>query len=104
MIPGEPIQLVVLAISVVVSVLGASPFVPGKKHWNALRKKERGQKIPTLPRPQLVDLRVVGRTFGAAIPRVIIVVSVVVIFAVRFVVLVIVADQVVEGEPVMRRD
>ena len=57
------------------------------------------------PLAYLEDRRVVsGRAFRAAVPRAVVVSSVVVVLAVRLVVLAVVGDQVGEGEPVMRGD
>ena len=53
---------------------------------------------------KLLDLRVVGRAFRAVIPGVIIVVAVAIVFAVGFVVFVVVADEIVERESVVRGD
>jgi hypothetical protein len=69
-----------------------------------LGQKKRGQKIPPLPFAQGVNLRVFGRAFRAAIPRKIVVVAVFVGVAVRLVVLVVVADQVVQRETIVRGD
>ena len=100
--PIKPTDLIVLAISVIVSVLCSAPFVAAAEHRHALRKKQRRQKIPTLTFAQRVDLRVVSRTFDAAIPRLVIVVTVAVVVAVRSVVLLVVADQVGQRETIVR--
>src|SRR4029077_6792884 len=67
-LPIKPTDLIVLAISVIVSALRSAPFVTAAEHWHALRKKQRRQKIPALTFAQEVDLRIVGRTFDATIP------------------------------------
>src|SRR5947208_33108 len=72
------------------------------EHRDALGKKKRGQKIPSLPFAQRVDLWIFCWTFRAAIPREIVVVAVFVGIAVRFVVLVVIADQVVQRETIVR--
>ena len=100
--PIEPADLVVLAISIVIAPLRSSPLVSAGKHRHALGKKKRRQEIPPLPFAQGIDLWVIGRSFDAAIPRLIIIVPVVVAVAVRLIVLFIVADQVVESETVVR--
>src|SRR5437867_412994 len=100
--PIEPADLVVLTISVVVAVLRSSPLVATQKHRHALRKKKCGQEIPTLPFAQSVDLRVVGWPFDAAVPGKIIIVAVVVAVAVRRIVLLVAADEVVQGETIVR--
>ncbi len=47
---------------------------------------------------------IVGRTFDAVIPRIVVVGAVLVVFAVRLVVLFVVADNIVQREAVMGRD
>jgi hypothetical protein len=69
-----------------------------------LGKEERGEEISALLATQLLYFRIVGRAFRTVIPRVIIVVPVAIIFAVGFVVFVVVADEIVEGEAVVRGD
>src|SRR5262245_6314151 len=102
--PIKPTDLVVLTISVVVTVLGPTPFISAAEHRHALRKKQRREKITALTIAQRIDLRVIGRTFHAAIPRLIIVVAVAVVVLVRLVVLVVVADQIAQCESIMSCD
>src|SRR5690606_7147183 len=92
--PGEPADFVVLAVAVVVSVLGASVFVAAAKHGNALGKEKGGEEIAALAAAEFVDFGIVGRTFRAAVPREVVIVAVVVVFAVGLVVLLVVADEV----------
>ena len=66
-----------------------------------MRKKKCYEEIPTLPFPQSVDLRVVGWPFDAAVPGKIIIVAVIVAVAVRRIVLLVVADEVVQGETIV---
>jgi hypothetical protein len=66
-----------------------------------LRKKKCGRKIPPLPFAQRVDLRIAGWTFDTAIPGEIVVVAVIVPVAVQFIVLFVVADQIVQRETVV---
>src|SRR5260370_12050388 len=70
-LPIEPTNLIVLAISVIVSVLRSAPFVAAAEHRHALRKKQRRQKIPALTSSQGVHLRLVVRTLPAPLPRLI---------------------------------
>jgi len=93
-LPVKPTDLVVLTISIVVAVLCPTPLIPAAEHRHTLGKKECREKIAALPIAQHVNLPVVGRTFGAAIPRLIIVVAVAVLVAVQFVVFFVVADQI----------
>ena len=67
-LPIEPADLVVLAISVVVSLLRAAQFVAAAKHRHTLGKKKCGQKIPLLSFTQRLDLGIVSRSFCTAVP------------------------------------
>src|SRR6202022_1154027 len=89
-VPIGPADRVVLAIGVVVALLGAGEFVAGEHHRRALRQQQRREEIAPLAVAQSADLFVVGRTLGAAIPRTVVGMAVLVVFAVRFVVLVVV--------------
>src|SRR5260221_380835 len=67
-VPVDPGDLVVLAVAVVVALLGSAELVTGQQHRDALGEEQRHEEVPDLPFPQRVDLRVVGRPFGAAVP------------------------------------
>src|SRR6478609_128689 len=86
-LPVEPTDLVVLTIGVVVAVLCPSPFIPAAEHQHALGKKQCREKIATLPVAQTVNVRIIGQTFHAAIPRLIIVVAIAVFVVVQLVML-----------------
>src|SRR4029077_4863738 len=100
-LPLKPTDLVVLTISVVVAVLCPTPLISAAEHRHALGKKQCREKIAALPVAQHVNLRVGGRTFGAAIPRLIIVVAVAVLVAFQCVVFFVVADQIGQCESIM---
>ena len=55
-----------------------------------------------MPFPESNDIRIVGRAFHAAVVGMIIVRAVLVVFAIRFVMFVVVGDQVLQREAVMR--
>src|SRR5215216_8033161 len=75
-LPIKPTDVVVLTIGVVIAVLCPTPFISAAEHRHALGKKQCREKIAALPVAQGVNLWLVGRTFDAAIPRVIIIVAV----------------------------
>ena len=102
--PGQPRDFVVLAVSVVVAALRAAVFVARAEHRHALGKEHRRQEVPALAAAQGVNLFVVGRTFRAAVPTCIIVVAIVASLAVGLVVLVVVGNEVIEREAVVRGD
>src|SRR5215211_2332075 len=95
-LPVKPTNVVVLTIGVVVTVLRPTPLISAAEHRHALGKKQCREKIAALAVAQHVNLRIIGRTFDAAIPRLIIVVAVVVLVVVQLVVFFVVTDQVVQ--------
>ena len=84
--------------------MGPAEFISSAQHRHALRNKQSGEKIAPLSLAQCVDLWIIGWALDPVIPRIIIVVTVAVLFAVRFVVFVIVADEIGQRKSVVRRD
>ena len=81
--------------------LRAPHFVAHQDHRHAERKHRDGQEVLHLPVAQLLDCGIVGRAFDAAIPASVVVGAVAVVFAVGFVVLLVIGDEIVEREPVV---
>src|SRR5437588_547340 len=103
-VPVEPRNLVVLTPGVVVAALRSRRLVPGDEHRDALRQQERREEVSHLPPADGVNRRVFGRAFDAVVETEVVVVPVAVAFAVRLVVLLVVADEVSKGEAVVRGD
>ena len=93
-----------LAVGVVVSMLAAQAFVTEEKKGDTLRTNHSGEKISHLPESKLDDVGVVGGAFRAVIAGEVVGVSVTVVLAVGEVVLVVVADEIIQRETIMRRD
>src|SRR5208282_3481324 len=89
---------------VVVAPLGASHLVAREQHRDSLRQQQRGQEVALLPGPQREHGLVVGGTFGAAVPGPVVIAAVPAVLAVGLVVLVVVGDQVGQGEAVVAGD
>ena len=102
--PVDPVQLVVLSIDVVVAVLGAAELIASEHHGRALREQQGCEQVALLPLTQRGDGRIGCRPFDAVIPRVIVVGSVAVVLAIRFVVFAVIGNEVVEIEAVMGGD
>jgi hypothetical protein len=66
-----------------------------------LREKKCRQEIPLLLRAEAVYSLIAGWPFDPAIPTHVVIVAIAVFFAVRFVVLALVADQVTQSESVV---
>ena len=102
--PVVPTDLIVLAVCIVVALLRPSDLVAPADHWDTLRKQEQCQAVPLLSLSEVVDGRIGGRPLDTAIPAQVVVRSVRVVFTIRFVVLVVVRDEIVESESIVRRD
>ena len=102
--PVVPSELIILAVRIVVALLRPPNLVAPADHWDTLREQEQCQAVPLLSLSELVDGRIGGRPLDAAIPAQVVVRSVTVVFTIRFVVLVVVRNEIVEGESIMRRD
>src|SRR5262249_31496162 len=103
-IPIDPADLVVLAMGVVVAVLCTGELVAGEQHRGALRQHQGAEEVAHLAGPQCIHFLVIGRAFDATIPGAVVRMAVLVFFAVRLVVLVVVGNEVIEREPVMDGD
>src|SRR5262245_28551489 len=101
--PVEPAAFVILTIGIIVPALCASRFVTHEQHGHTHREHRDGQKILHLPVSELLHRGIIGGTFNAAVPAAVVVGAVTVVFAVCFVVLVVIRDEVVQGEAVMTR-
>src|SRR6516225_9915107 len=103
-VPVVPTDLVVLAVCIVVTALAATDFVSSTYHWHALRQQQRGRQIALLSLARRKNRRVVAWPLGAHIPGVVIVRTVLIIFTIRCIVLLVVADEVLESEPIVCGD
>src|SRR5438552_17894474 len=92
LIPVVPRQLVVLAVSIVVSLLRPAELVTHEQHRHALREEKCGQAVTFLLRAQPGDRWVVSVSLHAAVPRAVMRLTVGVVLAVRLVVLLVVGD------------
>src|SRR4051812_34927978 len=69
MFPVDPGNFIILAIGIVISFLRSSDFITRNDHRNTLRKQERGEEVPHLFRSKCIYIRIIGVTFGSAVPR-----------------------------------
>src|SRR5699024_9628403 len=103
-IPVQPGDLIILAVAVVVAVLRVPEFVAGRKHGGAPAAHEDGAGIADHAATQVQNLRIIGRSFLAAVPAAVVVGSVGIVPAVVFVVLFIISVEIVKGKPVVAGD
>src|ERR1700722_9607015 len=99
--PIKPADFVVLAIRVIVATLGTSHLVASADHRNSQRHHHDGDEVFDLSPAQILDLLIIRRTFDAAVPAQVVIRTIPISFAVRFVVLTVVGNEVVEGKAVM---
>jgi len=102
-LPIDPADLVVLTIGVVVALLRPADLVAGAQHGNALREEQDREQVSLLPLAERANRRVVARALDAAIPAPVGVATVTIVLAIGLVVFALVADQIVQGEAVVRR-
>ena len=104
LIPVDPRQFIVLAVDIVVAVLGACHLITVGDHRRALGQQQGGEEVASLLRTQLHDLRVIGWTFHTTVPGTVVGFTITVVFTIGHVVLLVVTDQVIEGEAIMGGD
>ena len=102
--PIYPANVIVLAVTVVVSLLSVADCISCQQHWHTLRKKQSCEEVTLLLCAQGVHRSILSNALSATIPTSIIVSAVAVPFSIRLVVLFVIADEVLKGEPIMRGD
>src|SRR5215211_3226476 len=103
-VPVDPADLIVLGVDVVVPPLRAADLIAMRQHRHSLREEERCHQIALGLLAGGDDLGVLARSLHAMVPRHIVIVTIPVVLAVGLVVLLVVADQILEGKPVMGGD
>ena len=100
--PVKPAHLFILAVSIIVAALGSATLVAAEQHGNSSRDKQGQYKILNQSVPHPFDDGIVARPFHAAIVAVVGIGSIAVVLAIFVIVLLLVADQIVQREPIMR--
>ena len=102
--PVEPGQRIVLAVGIVVAGLRASELIATQQHRHPLRQHQRGEKCALQSPAFFEDCRIVALAFLAAVPGRVVAVAVAIVLAIEFIVFLLVADEITQGEAVMRGD
>ena len=102
--PANGGRRVVLGVGVVVAPLAEAELGAHRQHRGPARGEQQREEVALVARPRRDDRRVLRRPLDAVTPGIVRVGSVSVVFAVRLVVLLLVRDQVGEGESVVRDD
>src|SRR5690606_14534547 len=87
---------------IVIAVLGAADLVPHQDHGGSLRQEYGSDEVAAHLFAQLDDVRVITWTFNPAVPTQIVRMAVIVVFAIRFIVFVVVGNDIIQSETVMR--
>ena len=101
LIPVEPASFVILTVCIVVATLRSQHFIAHEQHWHPLRKRPDRQRIFSLSQPQPLNGRIVGWPFRAAVPAIVFICAIPIVFTVGFVMLLVIAQQIVEGKSVV---
>ncbi len=91
--PVKPTDRVVLNVGIVVTLLASSALVASQKHGYSLREKQQSQKIPNLPLTSAFNRGVGCRSLDAIVAADVVGISR--FFKVRFIVLGVVAYDIV---------
>ena len=102
-VPVEPTRIIVLAVGVIVAMLTTPHLIAHNKHGHTSGQDDGCEKVLHLAIAEVLDCRIVRRTFHTAVPASSVVPSVAVAFAILFVVLVVIGDDVVECKTVVAR-
>jgi len=104
-LPVEPTNLVVLAIPLLFPFCVRLNSSPPKSIGTPCDKETASSKNSVAAADaKLSILRIVGRSFGAAIPGAIMTLAIAILVAVGFIVFVVITHDIVEREPVVRSD
>ena len=93
--PIQPGDLVVLTVRIIVPQLGIAELVSHEDHGGGGCQQKKGISISDLFETQFLDLSIIHRTFLAAVPAEVEIVSVPIVLTVRLIVLLTVGHQIV---------
>src|SRR5205823_4121960 len=99
--PIEPADLVILAIRIVITALGAPDFIAGDEHRNAACEQQQNGKVSYLAVAKPLDGPVIRLAFDPAVPAQVLVNTIAVTLTVRLVVLFVIRHDVIKRETVM---
>ena len=102
--PVMPARCVILAVGVIVAALRAAHLVAAEQHWHTARDEQSQQEVLDLAFPQSPDHRIGCLAFGAVVFAEVVVCPIPVVFAICFIVLVAIAHQIVQSEPIVAGD
>ncbi len=99
--PVKPGQLVVLAVGIVVAGLRTTEFIAPLQHRHALCQEKGGQQRTLQAVTPLQYNRILGFAFFTAIRGEVVPMTVAVVLAIEFIMLVLITDEVAQGKTIM---
>src|SRR5207237_2547204 len=99
--PVKPADLIVLAIGVVVSLLGAPHFIPAEDHGYAARDQQNDCKILHLALAQRFNVRIGVIALDSAVPAQVFINAVSLVFPVFLVVLCVIGEEIVQRKTIV---
>src|SRR5262245_14386289 len=85
-LPVEPGQRVILAIGIVIALLTMAELIAGEEHRYPLRQQQGGHEVARLLPTQGLHGRLIRRTLNATVPAIVVIGSILVVLAIRFIV------------------
>ena len=99
--PVCPSNRIVLTPGIIVSVLRIAEFVPSVDHRSSLAEQEHKKCIFDLLIPHFFYSHLSGRAFQPAVPGIIILAAVLIVFSVFFIVTIIIGNCIIKGKTVL---
>src|ERR1700740_3367627 len=99
--PIDPIHVVILTVSVVISLLRSPGFISHQEHGNSKGEQCGRYEILHLAAPESFDLGIRRGALDATVPASIVITAITVLLAVGLVVLLVVRDEVIERKSVV---
>ena len=100
-VPVKPTHLVILAVGVVITALGPAKLIPAEQHGNPPRDKQGQQEILDQAVTHALDTGILAQPFHPAIVAVVGIGPITAELAIFVIVLLLVADQIIQCEAVM---
>src|SRR5271163_3158888 len=94
LVPQKPVQLVVLAPSVIIPISCVPILIAHQEHGSSYRKHQGGVEVAHLPLTQVEDFVVRGLPFRAAIPALVVIGSIPIVLPILDVVFILIGDKV----------
>ncbi len=102
--PIEPRNFIILTVGIVVATLSPTNLISHNNHGYTLAHEERSHHVLDLSLANLLNRFLSCGTFNSVVVTHIVVVAITIPLAIGLIVLVFVADQVIEGKTIVRRD